>query len=312
MSFASSPSSGSGRTTDGALGAPVVVGWSKSCGSGVIGAEQFARQIRRVGQRRIAGQLLDLVARLDERSPAVSFAIPNAGVCDDCGEVLERVSSRRHVADLHLCPRPATAQKGSDLEERCVGDVVHSRPRCCRKRCRGAQQPLVRRKQLLDAGVVGSQKQAIAEQRSETARPSRRSNSAPQRTHRKHRTQPDRSSTANRHDRRQGRRLPTDDRPEAAHDKDRVNRTRPAIIRFPKDVVEQFVDLVTTTFEVPESNKGARPRRNDHRSPEIDIGLPLVHDCESMRLSSEQPAGAECLPRGRLEVGLLEGEAALQ
>lgn len=27
---------------------------------------------------------------------------------------------------------------------------------------------------------------------------------------------------------------------------------------------------------------------------------------------SEQPAGAECLPRGRLEVGLLEGEAALQ
>ena len=193
-----------------------------------------------------------------------------------------------------------------------MGDVVHLRPRCCRKRRRDAQQQSVRCKQLLDAGVVGSLTQAFAEQRSETARPSRRSNSAPQRTHRKHRTQPDRSSTANLHDRRQGHRLHTDDRPEAAHDKDRVNRTRPAIVRFPEDVVEQFVDLVTTTFEVPESNKWARPRRNDHRGPEIDLGLPLVHDCEFMRRLSEQPAGAECLSCGRLEVGLLEGEAALQ
>jgi hypothetical protein len=183
-----------------------------------------------------------------------------------------------------------------------MGDVVHTRTRCCRERCRHAQQPLVRCEQLLDAGVIDSQKYAITEQRLETARPPRRSNFAPQRTQRKHRTERYGSCATNGHDRRQGCRLSPDDRSEATHDEDRVNRPWPAIVWFAEDVVEQFVDLIATTFDIPESNKRAGPRRNDHGRPEVEVGSPLVHDCESMRNGSEQPAGVERLPRGRLEV----------
>jgi hypothetical protein len=150
--------------------------------------------------------------------------------------------------------------------------------------------------------VVGAQKQAIAEQRLETARPSRRCHPAPQRTQRKHGTEPDRSNTTDGYDRRQRRRLSSDDRPYATHDKDSVDRPGPAIVRFSEDVVEHFVELIATTLEVPESNNWSRPRRNDHGRPEVDIGLPLVHACESMRMSSQQPADVECLPRGRLDV----------
>ena len=118
MIFASSPRSGSGCNTGGAPGALVAVGWSKSQGSGVIGAEQFERQVGRFGQRRAAGQLLDLVARLDERTPSVSFAIPHPRICDGRGEGLEGVGSRGQVVDLRLCPRRAATQQGGNLEER--------------------------------------------------------------------------------------------------------------------------------------------------------------------------------------------------
>ena len=237
------------------------------------------------------------MARLDERSPPVSFAIPDARVFDGCGEVLERLSSGGHVVDLHLCARRATAQQGGDFEKRRVGDVVHSRPRRCRERCRDAQQPLVRHKQLLDAAVVGSQKRAISKQRLETARPPRRSNPAPQRTQRKHRAEPDRSSTTDSHDRRQRRHLSPDDRSGPTHDKDNVNRPRPAIVRFSEDVVEQFVDLIATTLKIPDSNERARPRRNDHGRPEVDIGLLLVHNCESIRKGSKQPRASSTYRR---------------
>jgi hypothetical protein len=121
---------------------------------------------------------------------------------------------------------------------------------------------------------------------------------SPQRTQREYGTEPDCSSTTHGHDRRQGRRLCTDDRRDTAHHEDRVDRPRPAIVGFSEDVVEQFVELIATALEVLESNQRARPRRNDHRRLEVDIGLPLLHVRECIRISSEQPqAPSSCNAR---------------
>ncbi len=128
MAFARSPNSGSGCISDVVSGVPVVLRCSGSCGSGVICAEQVTRQVGRLGQRRTASQLLDLVARLDERSPPVSLAIAHPRIGDGRGEVFERACSGRHVVDLHLCPRRSAAEQGGDFAERLVGDVVD--PRC--------------------------------------------------------------------------------------------------------------------------------------------------------------------------------------
>jgi hypothetical protein len=54
-----------------------------------------------------------------------------------------------------------------------------------------------------------------------------------------------------------------------------------------------------------------RPVRFEEGPEKDQSGTKPVAGAPNARLS-EQPAGAECLPRRWLEVGLLEGEAALQ
>jgi hypothetical protein len=238
------------------------------------------------------------MARLHERSPPIRFAIPDAWVDDGCGEVLERLSSCDHVVDLHRCPRCAAGQQRGNFQQRSVSDIVDSCLRCCGKRFCNAQQMSVRRNQLLDGGMVGPQEQAIAEKRPKTARPPRRSNSPPERSQRKHDTEPDRRSTTNGHRCRQGRRLPTDDRPKATHDKDRVDRPRPSVVCFSKNIVDQFVEVIATTLEVPESNKRTRPRRNNQGRSQVVSWSPFVHKCESMPTSSNQIAGPKRLANG--------------
>jgi hypothetical protein len=91
--------------------------------------------------------------------------------------------------------------------------------------------------------------------------------------------------------------LTPDDRSEATQDEDRISWTRPTIVRRPEEVVEQFLDFIATTLEVPEPHERARPNGNDHGHPEVDIGLSLVHDRESRRISSGQLVGAKALLR---------------
>lgn len=173
---------------------------------------------------------------------------------------------------------------------------------CTRARGAGARGPVRLNNRWwaarsFEARVVGSQQNTVTEQRSETACPARRPESAPQRTQRKHRPERHGSCATERHDRRQGRRLTPDDRSHAAHDEDGICRTRPMIVRLPEDVVEHVLELVATTLDILEPNQRSWPSGNDHGHPEVDIGLSLVHEHESMRIDSGQLVGAKALLR---------------
>jgi hypothetical protein len=142
---------------------------------------------------------------------------------------------------------------------------------------------VVRDQQPFDAGMIDPQEGTVAEQRPKAPRPPRRSNSPPDPAKGQHGAKPSGDDTAYRHRARQRCRLPRNHRADTAKEKDRVRPARPPIVRFSKDLIEQYVDLVTPALEISDANQWTRPRRDDHHHPDVEIGS-VLHAPQSMGL----------------------------